>query len=84
MVIKTNRIPSTSEMIRRRFHADVRGLKKKCKSLDIVLYDFYSADNTMLCVLSSDEYEIGEEKCRCLPEHENYFVSEEDYLILMA
>lgn len=84
MVVKTNRIPSTSEMIRRRFHADVRGLKKRCKSLDIDLHDFYNADDTMICILSSDEYEIGETKGGCSPENENYFVSEDDYLILTA
>lgn len=84
MVIKTNRIQSISEIIRRRFHADVRGLKKKCKSLDIALHDFYNADDTMICILSSDEYEIGENHGGCSSENESYFVSEDDYLMLTA
>ena len=84
MVVKTNRIQSTSEMIRRRFHADVRGLKKRCKSLDIALHDFYNADDMMICILSSNEYEIGETKSGCSSENESYFVSEDDYLILTA
>jgi hypothetical protein len=73
-----------SEMIRRRFHADVRGLKKRCKSLDVALHDFYNACDTDVCILSSDEYEIGNSKVDCSPENENYFVSEDNYLTLTA
>ena len=84
MPVKTNRIQSTSEMIRRRFHADVRGLKRKCEQNNIALFTYYNAKDSDICILSSDEYEIGSGRIDCSPENENYFVSENDYLILTA
>ena len=84
MVVKTSRIPSISEMIKRRYHADVRKLKKQCEELEITLFDFYSANDSCVCILSSDEYEIGCNHADCSAENENYFVSEDDYTVYCA
>lgn len=84
MAVKTSRVQSMSEMIKRRFHADVRGLKKRCRELEITLHDFYNACDTDICILSSDEYEIESPKVECSPENENYFVCEDDYIIISA
>lgn len=62
------------EMELRRFHADVRKLKKTCEDKGIVLKTYEDASDDDICVLSNNEYEISETKFSCDPEHENYFV----------
>lgn len=53
--------------------------------MNISLYTYFtSVSEVDLCILSSDEYELGETKCNCSSENENYFVSEDDYITLNA
>lgn len=84
MVIQTHRKPSLKEQIRRRFHSDVRKLKRRCESLGITLMTYPEAFETNFCILSSNDYEIGEIKANCSLDSENYFVSEDDYITLTS
>lgn len=77
-----SRAMSMKESMTRRYHADVRKLKEKCKELGINLYPYCEAEDYYYCILSDDEYEIGDIKSHCTWEHENYFVCEDDYLML--
>lgn len=72
--MKKKRQYTAHEMELRRFHADVRKLKQKCEDEGILLKTYKDASNDDICVLSNNEYEIGETKSSCDPEHENYFV----------
>lgn len=65
---------SESELELRRFHSDVRKLKKVCKDNDIVLLEFDEALNDDVCILSQSEYEIGCTKEYLSNSLECYFV----------
>lgn len=74
------RTQSASELVKRRFHADVRRFKQKCDDLGVQYYTHTECpDSTCVCILSSDEFEIQSPVKDCLVENENYFISQEDY-----
>lgn len=66
------------EQVLRRFKSDVRKLKRKCEDLKIKLFTFDDAPDYYICVLSSSDYEIGDERRNCFSDNENYFVSPDD------
>lgn len=77
--MKKRRTQSEKELLKRRYHSDVRKLKKLCEECDIKLYTYNNAPEDAVCVLSSSEYELGELRKTCSIEYENYFVSLLDY-----
>jgi len=77
-----SRALSIKESMTRRYHSDVRKLKEKCKELGINLYPYCEAEDYYYCILSDNEYEIGEIKTHCSIDNENYFVCADDYFIL--
>lgn len=76
---KKNGQMSESELELRRFHSDVRKLKKVCRDNDIVLLEFDEALNDDVCILSLSEYEIGSTKEYLSNSVENYFVHDSEF-----
>lgn len=65
---------SESELELRRFHSDVRKLKKVCRDNNIELLEFDEALNDDVCILSQSEYEVGSAKEYLSNSLECYFV----------
>lgn len=70
---------SNEELEIRRFHKDVRKLKKVCNDNNITLLFYDDALDDDVCILSNNEYEIGATKEYVNEYSENYFVHEEDF-----
>lgn len=70
---------SESELELRRFHSDVRKLKKVCRDNNIVLLEFDEALNNDTCILSQSEYEVGVAKEYASNSLECYFVHDSDF-----
>ena len=70
---------SESELELRRFHSDVRKLKKVCRDNNIALLGFDEALNDDVCILSRSEYEIGSAKEYLSNSLECYFVHDSDF-----
>lgn len=70
---------SESELELRRFHSDVRKLKKVCRDNNIALLEFDEALNDDVCILSQSEYEIGSAKEYLSNSLESYFVHDSDF-----
>ena len=70
---------SESELELRRFHSDVRKLKKVCRDNNIALLWFDEALNDDVCILSRSEYEIGSTKEYLSNSLESYFVHDSDF-----
>lgn len=70
---------SESELELRRFHSDVRKLKKVCRDNNIALLEFDEALNDDVCILSRSEYEIGSAKEYLSNSLESYFVHDSDF-----
>lgn len=72
-VTRTQKI---NEVVRRRFHADLRRLEKLCGDNNIILCNYEEADDDMICILSDNEYNIGMIRHDCYSTNESYFVTE--------
>ena len=70
---------SESELDLRRFHKDVRALKKVCRDNNITLLEYEEALNDDVCILSYSEYEIGATKEYTSEGLECYFVHSSDF-----
>lgn len=70
---------SSSGSIKRRFHADVRKLKKVCEENNFNLKTIDEVPAYYICVLSDVEYEIGDQASMCDENNENYFLNPADY-----
>ncbi len=70
------RVQSAKELDLRRYHAQVRKLKKLCEDNDVPLFTYDEAEDTMVCILSDSDYELGDTKPYCSKDHENYFITE--------
>ena len=70
---------SESELELRRFHSDVRKLKKVCREHNITLLEFDEAINDDVCILSQSEYEIGSTKEYISSSLECYFVHDYNF-----
>ena len=70
------RIQSAEESAKRAFHRQLHKLERLCGDNNIILCNYEEADDGMICVLSSSEYELGDMKKYCSEENENYFVTE--------
>jgi len=76
---KKNGQMSESELDLRRFHKDVRTLKKVCRDNNITLLNYEEAINDDVCILSQSEYEIGATKEYASEGLECYFVHSSDF-----
>ena len=72
------RIQSAKEIDLRRYHSALRKLKKLCEINNVELRTYEEASDTMVCILSKSDYELGDTKPYCSQENENYFVTESD------
>lgn len=70
---------SDKELEIRRYHKDVKRVKRWCSDNDVELHTYQEASSDELCVLSQDEYEISARRGYLKEDNESYFVSEEDY-----
>lgn len=70
---------SESELELRRFHSDVKKLKKVCRDNSIALLEFDEALNDDVCILSRSEYEVGSAKEYLSNSLESYFVHDSDF-----
>lgn len=73
---------SESELELRRFHKDVRKLKKVCEDNGIPLLEYDNALNDDVCILSQSEYEIGATKEYIDEGLECYFVHDSEFNIV--
>lgn len=80
--MKKKRQHSTHETLLRRYHADVRKLKKICEDCDIKLYTYSNAPDDALCVLSRSDYELGEIRKNIEEDNESYFTTWEGTVTL--
>ncbi len=76
---KLNGQMSEQELLTRRFHSDVRKIKNACEKQDVTIYDFSTAPEDSICVISSDEYELCAVRRYIFVDNESYFVEEDDY-----
>lgn len=76
---KKNGQMSEEELNLRRFHKDVRELKKVCRDNNITLLEYEEALNDDVCILSQSEYEIGATKEYTSEALECYFVHNSDF-----
>lgn len=70
------RVQSAEESAKRAFHRQLHKLERLCGDNNLILCNYEEADDSMICVLSSSEYELGDMKKYCSEENENYFVTE--------
>lgn len=70
---------SAKESMTRKYHRQVRRLKELCRELNIQMRNYANALDDDICILSSNEFEIGEPIKNCDPSNENYFISEDSY-----
>ena len=70
---------SAKESMIRKYHRQVRRLESMCEKEGIQLRIYEDATDDDVCVLSSNDFEIGEPVENCDPSNENYFTSFEDY-----
>lgn len=70
---------SDHELELRRFHKDVRKLKKVCEDNGITLLEYDDALNDDVCILSQSEYEIGAIKEYIDEGLECYFVHDSEF-----
>ena len=70
---------SDSELELRRFHRQVRRVKKYCADHDLESHDWLNAQNGEQCVFSKNEYELGAYKEYLTNENEQYFVYEDHF-----
>ncbi len=80
MAIQTHRVMSATELEKRRFHAQVRKLRKLCVEYNLTLKSGTSAKSYDLCVLSSEDYYIGDtrDQHKIFPV-ESYFIDPNEY-----
>lgn len=76
---RRGRVPSINEIETRRYHKDVREMHDKCNLLGIELKTYDSADFGDICVLSRNEFDVGEPRVNLEENNESYFVSCEMY-----
>ena len=74
-----SRTYSAKESMTRKYHRQVRRLESMCEKEGIQLRIYEDATDDDVCVLSSNDFEIGEPVENCDPSNENYFTSFEDY-----
>lgn len=77
---------TTNEMLHRDFLNKKRKVIKKCNELGIVHYDvnspeLYATPDKFICVISPNEYEIGESFSEKDTNPESVFISLHDYQI---
>lgn len=63
----------------RRFHADVRRLKRLAEQREWALMTLETATENARCILSTNDYDIGEPPGNCDPEAESYFLEGCDF-----
>lgn len=79
MTKRINGRMSDAEKELRRYHRDVKKLKKLCEEHEIVLKSYDEALNDDICVLSKNDYEIGACKEYLDDSNEPYFVHEQEF-----
>lgn len=70
------RVQKINEVVKRRFHADLRRLEKLCEDNNIILCNYDEANDEMICILSNNEYNLGMTRHDCSSSDESYFVTE--------
>ena len=70
------RVQKIDKVVKRRFHADLHKLEKLCHDNKLILCNYKEADDNMICVLSTNEYELGDMRKYCSSDNENYFITE--------
>lgn len=63
---------------KRRYNRIVNDLKELCEEHNIQLYNYDEAEPDMICTLSMNDYELGDERSICSEGNESYFVTEDN------
>lgn len=70
---------STKAMLSRRYGIDVRKLKQWCFDNQASWYSFSNAPAYSICVLSTYEYDLGEQRESLDTDNDSYFIDWELY-----
>ncbi len=70
---------SEDELELRRYHSDVRKFKNWCYENGIEPKTFNTADGYDICILSRNEYCIGDSRISMTEDNESYYLSPQDY-----
>lgn len=70
---------SDDELLKRRFHSEVRNLKRACEQQGIKLYNYENAPVDSICILSKEDCELGAVRRYVFVDNESYFVEESYY-----
>ena len=76
---RARRVMGEKEMITRRYHAQVRKTLEDLDSKNIEVKTFDEADDTDICILSRNEFDISEMRKNIEENNESYFISIQDY-----
>ena len=70
------------ELLARDFKLKLRKLQELTQKMKITLYEYTDAPIYAICVLSSSEYELGEERNFCSEQNTSYFVTKNAEIIM--
>jgi translation elongation factor P/translation initiation factor 5A len=76
---RARRTMGEKEMMTRRYHAQVRRTLKDLDSKNIEVKTFDGADDTDICILSRNEFDISEMRKNIEENNESYFINIQDY-----
>lgn len=76
---RSRKVYSEEELQKRRYHGDVRKFKEWCSEnrIEFKTHDLAEADD--ICVLSRDEYSLGDYRISIEEDNENYYLSPQNY-----
>lgn len=73
------KIAPLSASIKKRYRTQIRHFLEWCENNDIEYTQFENADKDDICVLSMNDYDIGERRYILENNDNQYFLKEEDY-----
>lgn len=76
---KKARVQTERERELREYGIAFKKLKRWAEKNNVTLKNFDEADAEDICVLSRDDYEIGDERYIMLQDNESYFLNKRDY-----
>lgn len=63
----------------RRYRNEVNRFKKWCEVNEVAYMDYDEASQDDICILSLNEFDLGDTRSQILEDHESMFLSQEDY-----
>ena len=76
---RCRRAYNEKELEHRRHLSNVRHLKKWCEEHNLECRTWEDAQLTDICVVSTSDYDLYEERSTCVQDNDSYFLSPVDY-----